>query len=126
MTTTPRPSLADLGVVEHTSGSDPLAFWRLHCYDGKSEPVEFLFNEEPEHRAVEELMLITDAVSCAVYPPMAAEPATADEAAARLLAVARGMKSISDDDGLAALVSAAAAYQSLYRSAVIAGEELPS
>jgi hypothetical protein len=108
---------ANLGVVDHNPDRDPLSYWRVHFYDGmKNDPVEMLFDEEPEHRAIEELMLLTDSVSVAIEPPMAEPPASTEEAAERLLAVARGMKSINDPNGLAALVTAAAAYQSLHRT----------
>lgn len=116
MTTKP-PTYADLGVVEHDGVTDVLVYWRMHLYDGKrAEPVELLFDEEPEHRAVEELMTRTDSISVAIYPPSAEAPADVDEAADRLLAVARGLKSHNDPAGLATLVAAAADYQSLHRA----------
>jgi hypothetical protein len=113
---TTQPTYADLGVVEHDPDRDPLSYWRTHFFtDPKVAPVELLFDEEPEHGAIEELMLRIDAISVAIYPPMAEQPTNADEAAERLLAVARGMKSINDAEGTAALITTAAAYQSLYR-----------
>lgn len=114
---TQTPSLDDLGVIEHAAVNDPLAFWRAEFYTGKAEPVEMLFAEEPEHRAIEELMARTDATSVSIFPPTAEEPRNAEEAAERLLAIARGMKTHSDPESVAALVAAAAAYQSLYRTA---------
>lgn len=116
---TDRPTYADLGVIPYESVEDPAAFWRALFYDGKrAEPIIYLFAEEPEHRAIEELMERTETVTVAVEPPMAEPPADVEEAADRLLAVARGMKSINDSDGIAALLSAAAIYQSLYRADV--------
>jgi hypothetical protein len=116
---------AEMGVVDHDEARDVLSYWRVHLYtDPKIAPVELLFEEEPEHRVIEELMARTDAVTVGIYPPMADDPQTVAEAEARVLAVARGLKSLNDVDGVAALVTASAAYQSLYRSTVLAGEEI--
>lgn len=112
-----QPTYADLGVVEHSDDRDPLSYWRAHFYDDKTpDPIELMFEEEPEHRAIEELMERTASFNVAIFPPMLAAPQNVEEAEARLLAVARGMKSVSDPEGIAALVTAGAAYQSLYRT----------
>lgn len=120
MTTINPTDYAELGVVTHAD-TDEATVWRVLLYDGKTAPAELLFAEEPEHRAIETLMIDTDATAVRVVPPMTPDPTTADDAADRLLAVARGLKSSSslDQDALADLVTAAIAYQSLYRSETI-------
>jgi hypothetical protein len=109
---------ANLGVVPHSDAGDPLALWRAHFYDGKRvDPIELLFDEEPEHRAIEQIMLLTDTITVGIYPPMLDAPKTAEEAEERLLATARGLKSVQDEAGMAALVTAAISYQTMHREA---------
>lgn len=115
----PDLNLNDLGVVSPGPSADPSAFWRATFLGGTmTSTVSYLFEEEPEHRAIETLMVDLDATSVRVVPPVPTDLLSAEDAAERLLAVARGIpqEKANDPEGLADLVTAAIAYASAFRA----------
>lgn len=112
-------SLADLGATPSTGNENvDLDNWRATFYGGTmTSSTSFLFVEEPEHRAIEELMARLGATDVRVLPPTVAPTESAYDAGERLLAIARGLPQLkaNDPEGLADLVTAAVAYASAYR-----------
>lgn len=111
--------LGELGVVDHVGVSEDEAtkYWRARFYVDGNDPVELLFDDEPEHRVIETVIDLFDAISVRVIPSTAKPAATSGEAAERLLAVARGLApdKALDPSGMSDLITAALDYQSLYR-----------
>lgn len=114
----PDTNLNDLGVVTLSPNDEPLAFWRATFYGGETRnSTSYYFDEEPEHRAIEDLMLALSATGVRVVPPTVEPAESAYEAGERLLAIARGLpqEKANDPEGLADLVTAAIAYASAFR-----------
>lgn len=115
----PSLNLDDLGVVSPGPSADPLAYWRATFYGGSMQnTTSFMFDEEPEHRAIEEILVSLGASTARIVPPMAEPADDAHEAGERLLAIARGLpqEKANDPEGLADLVTAAIAYGSACRT----------
>jgi len=111
-------NLNELGAVSLGPADDPHGYWRATFLGGgMTSSTSFYFEDEPEHRAIETMMMDLDATSVRVVPPTPPEALSAEDAAERLLAVARGLPQgkANDPDGLADLVTAAIEYASAYR-----------
>jgi hypothetical protein len=63
-------SFADLGVVPPAPGLSRGAHWRVMLLAANGSAVTHLFNEEPEHRAVEALLAHHGANGAMVMPPI--------------------------------------------------------
>ena len=114
----PNLNLTDLGVVTLGPNDDPHAYWRATFLGGEmTSSTGYYFAEEPEHRAVEALVVDLGAATVRIVPPMSEPAESAYEAGERLLAIARGLPQdkANDPEGLADLVTAALAYQSAVR-----------
>jgi hypothetical protein len=110
----PNLNLEDLGAVASTGNPEhDLAHWRATFLGGTmTSSTSLLFEEEPEHRAIEELMFRLGATSARILPPTFEPAESAYDAGERLLAIARGLPQdkANDPEGLADLLSAAVAY----------------
>lgn len=115
----PTLNLDDFGAVASTGDPEhDLAQWRATFYGGAmTSSLTFLFAEEPEHRAIESIMVELNATCVRVVPPTIEPAESAYDAGERLLAIARGLpqEKANDPEGLADLVTAAVGYASAYR-----------
>lgn len=114
----PSLNLEDLGAVSLGPDAEPLAYWRATFLGGElTNSTSIYFEDEPEHRAIEDVMHDLGALSVRVVPPTIEPTESAYEAGERLLAIARGLPQdkATDPEGLADLVTAAIAYQTAVR-----------